>query len=499
MLVVEMRFLPFNDVRILIMTSSKSIKTNIILNCIKTAMSVIFPLITFPYISRILGTVGIGKINFSSSIVSYFTLLAALGVTTYALREGAAIRSKEKERDLFFNQVFTINFLSMCFAYLALAITVFISAKLQDYIILIFIHSLTLFFNWIGVEWVFNIYEDYLYITLRSFIVQLTSLVLMFILVRTPSDYIVYVCITVFASGGSYLFNYLCSGKYHRPRITKNCNIKKHLWPMLILAANLVAITVYVNADTTMIGFMLDEHNVGLYATAVKIYTIVKHIMAAVIASATARLSYYYLNGKKPEFDSLLEKMGKGLIMLCLPAMTGLFMTSSDVIALLAGSEYVGSIIPLKILSFSIVCATLGSFYSNYGLIIARREITVLIVTVLSALINILLNVFLIPAFGINGAAITTLISELFVFVVCAIKSELNIYKKFIRTIIIASIGCIWIVIICSISYKIESMILRLALSIILSGIGYIAVLIVFKEQLVISEIYRIKTKFLER
>ena len=138
----------------------KSLKINVLLNCFKTVMSIIFPFVTFPYISRILGPVGVGKINFGSSIVSYFSLLGSLGVITYGVREGAAIRENPKKRNGFFDELFTVNFLSSICASIVLMIIISTVPQLKNYRLLILLQSLIIYCNWIGVDWIYNIYED---------------------------------------------------------------------------------------------------------------------------------------------------------------------------------------------------------------------------------------------------------------------------------------------------------------------------------------------------
>lgn len=470
------------------MPVKKSMKSNIVLNSIKTAMGFIFPLIAFPYVSRVLGTVGLGKVNFSNSIISYFALAASLGVVSYSIREGSAVREKEIERNKFFNEVFTVNFISMLISYTVLFVLALVSVKLHDYFTLILIQSLTMMFSWIGVEWVFNIYEDYFQITLRSFIAQLVSLLLMFVFVKSPNDYAVYALITVLASGGSYVFNYVYAGKYYRPKLTIHCNIKKHIVPMLVLAANTFAVTIYVNSDTTMIGLFLDDHHVGLYSTAVKVYNIVKHVMAAVIASATPRVSFYYHNGENSKYHSLLTKMAQILLIVALPAMIGLFMTSEDVVLVIAGNEYINSTATLKVLSFALIFATFGSYCATYGLIVQRKEKTLLTHTTISALVNVVLNLFMIPMLGILGAAITTLISELYVCVAFSILTEFKVVlRKCIHTIVTCVVSCLIIVLICYFMRSISNIYIGLIASVITSACAHLLMVFIRKEELALS------------
>ena len=471
------------------------IKKNIVLNCFRTALGILFPLITFPYISRVLGASGVGKISFASSIISYFSFLAALGVTTYAIREGAALKEDIQKRNVFFNEVFSINFLSMALSYLLLGVLLIVSVKLQDNSLLLAVFSLNLFFNWLGVEWIYNIYEDFAYITKRAVAVQLLSLVMMFAFVKTEGDFVIYACITVLASGGAFVFNYLHAKKYYRPKLVLHCNVRTHLKPMLLLGANLVAVVIYVNADTTMLGYMIDEREVGLYSTAVKVYSIIKHIVVAVVATATARLSFFYHNGQKDEYKSLAVKMAKVLLLFAVPASIGIFMLSDEIILLIAGEAYLESSLILKILSFAIIFATFGCYFSTYDLIISRREKKVLLFTSISAVVNILLNIFFIPYLGARGAAITTVISEFVVFIAFAKLAKIELYRNILNTMLTVALATMWVVAVCLFFSFIDFFVVKLVVSIFVSVLGYIGIVLLRKEDVAIKEFYAMKIK----
>ncbi len=172
--------------------SSSSLKINMVLNAVNGFMNVIFPLITFPYISKTLGVTEIGKVNFTNSFISYFILLAGLGINAYAIREGARIRNKSEEINKFASQVFTINILSAVSSYILLFIIVNIFDTLDSYKKSIFIYSIIILSTTIGADWIFTIYEDFLWTTIRKFVVKIVSLVLMFLFIKEPSDTIKY-------------------------------------------------------------------------------------------------------------------------------------------------------------------------------------------------------------------------------------------------------------------------------------------------------------------
>lgn len=186
----------------------KSLRKNAVLSAGQKLLSIVFPLITFPYISRVLRVEDIGKINFANSIVSYFVLLSSLGILNYATREGARIRDNKEEFNQFCKEIFTINILSTCVAYAALIVACLVSSKIRSYEILILIQSFSIIGGTIGINWIYTIEEDYLYITIRTLIVQAISVVLMLTMVKIEDDYLIYAAISTFATVGANIFNF---------------------------------------------------------------------------------------------------------------------------------------------------------------------------------------------------------------------------------------------------------------------------------------------------
>ena len=142
---------------------------NAVLNGIRSGLSILFPLITYPYAFRVLKVEGIGKVNYSLSIVNFFILFAGLGISTYAVREGAKVKNDRKEIEKFSSEIFSINIFSMFFSYFSLALCMICINKFRLYTELIIIQSISIFFVTIGFEWINSIYEDYVYIVIRCF------------------------------------------------------------------------------------------------------------------------------------------------------------------------------------------------------------------------------------------------------------------------------------------------------------------------------------------
>lgn len=431
----------------------KSLKLNAVLNVIKSLMGIVFPLITFPYVTRILHVEYLGRVNYAQSLVSYFSLIAGLGISTYAMREGAKVRNKRESFQRFCNEIFTINLLTTAVAYGLLFILLFCVQQLAQYRQLIILISLSIIFTTIGIDWVNSIYEDYVVIAARSVIIQIVNLCLLFAFVKSENDYYIYAFLTVFPQMAICVCNFFYCRKYCNIRVIKQSNIKKHIKPMLTLFANNIAVTLYCNADLTMIGWMLSDYYVGIYSVAVKVYTIIRSLLASIFIVCIPRLSSFVGTSQKDKFRNLVNDITCVLIILALPAVTGLWLLAEPIVRVLAGADYTNSIMTLKILSLAIPFSVFGGVITNCINVPMTKESINLKATVIAAVTNIGLNIIMIPVFQQNGAALTTVLAEFTVIVVCFI-GDVRLKKIFAWTSVLTTLfqslaGCVGVGLVC--------------------------------------------------
>lgn len=476
----------------------KSIKVNMILNGIKGLLSVLFPLITFPYVSKILGVENIGKYNFASSIINYFTLLAGLGISTYAIREGARIRDDKDNLNKFCKEMFTINIISTIISYLLLIILLFLVPKFHSYTVLLLILSLQIIFSTFGIEWIYSIYEDFKFITIRSIVFQLLGLILMFSFVHTKNDLYVYAIITVIASVGSNIINFFYSKKYCNVSITKKFNLKKHIKPIMVLFATTVAVTIYVNSDITVLGFLTNDYHVGIYSVSTKIYTIIKSLLASIVTVTIPRFSSLLSKKKNDEFKETAEEVYKILLTVVIPSIVGIICLRKEIILIIAGESYLDAQLSLAILSVAMIICLGAYFYGQAMLVPLKQENKVLKITIVSAFINIVLNFILIPFWKENAAAFTTLLAELIAFLYCKYETKKIIkLDSFVNVFIKCVVGCIPIIFIDLIIKKLfNNFIIATVLIVILSVIAYLIVEIILKNDIVLYYLNKIKSKF---
>ena len=461
----------------------KSITINLIANGIKTLMSVLFPLITFPYASRVLGAAGIGKVNYASSIISYFSLFAALGISTYAVREGSQIRDDKERFNKFAKEMLNINLVTTFLSYICLTIFLFLPI-LADYKNLLIIFSIGIVFTTIGMEWLFIIKEEYAYITKRAILFQFVSLVLLFLLVRSKEDYIWYASLTVISSGGSAILNFFYSRKFVNWRKKYHCEYRKHIKPILLIFGTSLASSIYMTMDTTMLGAMKGDTSTGIYTAAVKINSVINTLLNTISATILPRVSYYIGNGLKNEYRELMKVSTDILFMIAMPIAIGMICTSDILIVLFSGTEFISGSFAAKILSVKLIIGAVNRILAYQICIPYKKDKEVLISTVAGAAFNLLANVVLINFFDVSGAAIATLCSELIVFCVLTvyIRPFFETYSLYKRMPVYFC-GSIWFLAVREVvDICITDIVLKLVVTICICGLGYFIFLIIIKD-----------------
>ena len=478
----------------------KSLKLNSFMNTFKTFMSLVFPLITYPYALRILQVNNIGMNNFANSIVSYFALVAGLGITRYATREGARKRDDSKVFNVFANQMFTLSLIATGIAYLALFISLICIEPLQPYANLILVNSMTILGTTIGMDWVNSAEEEYVYITLRTILFQIISMILLFAFVHDENDLIKYAWISVISNVGANCLNFFYIRKYVKLRIEFR-GLKEHFAPVMWLFASTIATTIYVNSDTTMLGLFCGDYSVGLYSVATKIYTILKQLLAASIVVALPRLSNYWANGNTTEFKNTINSVFNTFMTLLLPIMVGVFMLAPEAIEIIGGKSYLEGVTALRILSISLGFSVIGIFYTNAMMLPMKREKQTTIIMIISAITNFILNFIFIPMAAQNGAAFTTVIAELIVMV-CQIyvMSKDKVFHPNKKLLFQVFWGCLGIIVVCFCIGRINlNLVLRTILC-VTGSIGiYFVILFKLKNDLVCNSIGALQKKIAKK
>lgn len=463
----------------------KSMTINAVLNTSRTALSILFPLITYPYAARVLGVVNIGAVHYTASIISYFILLAELGITTYAMREGSRYRDEPIKLEVFAGEVFSIGLLASIVSSLLLVFCIFLVPGLKSYTALLLVQSISVLGNCLAINWIYTIKEDYGFIALRALIVHILALVLLFVFVKTQDDYVIYAATTVIANTGANIFNFIYARRYCHIHLNHFKSFKKHLKSIFIIFGSNVTATIYGNSDKTLLGAIAGDYSVGLYGTSVNVYTALKSCISAIALSTLPRLSFYKSNKMEDDYQNMANSIFCSMLIILLPVVMGVVCVSDDIILLIAGRNYLSASLSLKILSFGLFFSLIAIFYTSVVLLPNHQELTVMKGSAISATLNIVLNLFILSTYKQNGAAFTTLLSEMFMCVYEAYKShaliKLNIDKRLIVSSVCGCISFIPLTILIN-SLKLQ-FIIELMLSLIICASVYILFLKVFGKK----------------
>ena len=479
------------------MTHNNSIKKNFIMNALLTMSSFIFPLITFPYVSRVLLPVGTGKVSFATSLISYFNMFAKLGIPTYGIRACAKVRDDREELTRTAHELLLINLVMNVISYMTFFLCVTFVPRLRDEHTLYIIISFTILLTSIGMEWLYKGLEQYTYITVRSIVFKFVALIAMFLLIHKQEDYVVYGAITIFAASASNILNLINAHKYIDLKPIGNYNFKRHLKPVLIFFAMSCATTIYTNLDTVMLGFMTTDTEVGYYNAAVKIKVILVSVVTSLGTVLLPRASYYIQTGELKEFRRITRKALNFVILIATPLMLYFIYFAKEGIFFLSGNAYVGSIVPMQVIMPTLLLIGITNILGIQILVPMGREKVVLYSEIAGAIVDVIVNALLIPKYASTGAAIGTLVAEFAVLVVqyWTLKNEVrNSFEQihYIRiaiALVLGSVASLWV--------KLLSLgnFITLVISAALFFGVYVLVLLIFKEEMVLEILGTFKLK----
>ncbi len=399
------------------MSKQKSIKVNFIMNAILTMSSFIFPLITFPYVSRILLPEGMGKVALATAVVAYFALLARLGIPMYGIRACAEVRDDKTQLSKVVHELFLINLGMTAFSYLLYFGTVFAVPSFRTEAVLYFIIGSTLFFETIGVEWLYKGLEEYSYITYRSIFFKIIALIATFLFIHTGEDYIKYGAITILAASASNLLNFYNLRKYITFKPFSDYSFKPHIKSILIFFATTCAIVVYTQLNTVILGLMKTNADVGLYDSAMKIKNILVSVVTALGAVLLPRASYYVKQGLMEDFSRISAKAIHFVCILALPLMVYFMLFATNGIHFLSGNRFDGAILPMQIIMPTIFLIGLTNIIGLQVLVPLGKEKEVFYSVVGGGIVDLLACLILIPHYSVVGAAVGNLLAEATVFV----------------------------------------------------------------------------------
>lgn len=430
----------------------KSIKLNFIMNVLLTVSSFIFPIITFPYVSRILEPAGLGKVTVATSFISYFVMVSQFGIPTYGIRACAKVRDDRIALTKTVHELLAINCIMSIIAYAAFFVMLAFVPQLRQEKALYCIVSLSVLFNTLGMEWLYKALEHYTYITIRSVVFKLIAAFLMFGLIHNSDDYIIYGAISIFAASASNVMNFVHAHKYIGMKPVGDYHLRPHIKAVTIFFLMACATTIYTNLDAVMLGFMTTDADVGYYDAAVKVKSVLVGIVTSLGAVLLPRVSYYAQNAQMEEFKAIAKKALNFVFLFALPLMIYFMLFARQSVYILAGGAYEASILPMRIIMPSVFLIGVTNILGIQILVPLGREKYVLYSEIAGAVVNIIINLLLIPRFAAIGAAVGTLAAEAVVLTVqlIALRKARGVlftsvhYVKIVIALCLSAAASVW-------------------------------------------------------
>lgn len=395
-----------------------SIKFNFIMNALLTVSAIIFPMITFPYISRVLLVEGSGKVAFAISVVSYFTMFASLGVPTYGIRACAKVRDDKEKLSATVHELLIINGITTAIIYVLFFLSLAIVPKFAGQKELLLVVSFSIALNTMGAQWLYSALEQYSYITFCSLGFKILGIVLMFALIHAPSDYILYGAISALASYGSGILNLINLRKYISFKKADEYDFRRHLKPIATFFCMSAAISIYTNLDMVMLGFMKTDADVGYYNAAIKVKTILVSVVTSLGTVLLPRLSFYIEKGEKEAFQKTVVKAFHFVLAGGSALMIFFMIFSKESILILSREAFLPAVLPMQLLMITLLLIGLSNITGIQILTPMGREMVVLKSIIAGAVVDFVLNLVLIPRYASSGAAFATVIAEAVVLVV---------------------------------------------------------------------------------
>jgi len=477
----------------------RSVKVNALLNVIYTITNMIFPLITYPYVTRVLSAVGMGKVSFFTSVSNYAIMFGSLGISTYGIRAVAKVRDDEKELSKVASELFILNSIITDIVLIALLVSVPFVKKFSAEPVLLIINMLIIASTPFGLNWLYSGLEQYGYITKRTIAFKTISLVLVFLFVRSKEDYPIYAAITAFSSIGAYVCNWFYAKKFVHFGKGNGLEFKKHFRPMVFLFASILAVSVYTNLDTIMLGFINGDRQVGLYSVASKIKWLLLSAVNAVSAVLLPRLSNYIGNNEIEKYNQTLKKSVSFVFIVTIPLTIFFMCEAYDTIYFLGGEDYTEAVPCMLFLMPILIISGFSNVTGNQVLIPQGRDSQFMTAVCVGAVVDIVLNALLMPKYMCTGAAAATLAAELTQMSIQFHFSKKDILKNIdFKTLIKASLAGVIAGLIISVlreQLRFHS-IINLIITCVIYIIVYLGCLLLLREQYskeILNEIFHKK------
>lgn len=396
----------------------KSLSKGGVYYLIYNVLNMAFPFLTGMYVARILLSENIGIVGAAQNVSRYFVILAFLGIPTYGLREISKVRDNQQERSKLFSELYVINLISTIVFLIAYLILIFAVPEYRRQLPLYLIVGIAIALNAFNISWLFEGMEQFQFISIRNIIFKGVSFLFLVLFVKSDDDVLMYALVTVVGTAGNYIVNMFYAPRYVKFTL-KDLDLRRHMKSILYLVVVNLAIELYSLVDITMMNFMCpDKTCIAYYKYAIAIKVMLLQIVNTFTMVLVPRISYYYKEGKLDDFNKLLSKALKMIMICAIPMIVGIYFTADTLIVKIYGEQYIVSATLLKVLSLLLFISPVGYLLGSRVLLASNHENRMVISVGCGAIVNIIGNTLLIPRYAEYGAAIASVFSEIVVMAV---------------------------------------------------------------------------------
>ncbi len=470
-------------------------KKNFLFNLLLSFSNILFPIISFPYVARILGPEGIGKVQFIFSYAQYFSVFAALGIPVYGIKEIAKYKGNPDKISSVFLSLSTIFFLTSLFAAILYFSSVILLPFFKDQQPMYLLAGAMVFLSFTYSDWYYAGKEDFKIIAIRSLVVKAIALILLYTWVKTAQDLYPYLAVLIFTIIGNQVYGFALVFVKDKQSFS-SLALRTHIKPLLFIFGATAASSIYTVWDTILLGFLSNATAVGFYTASIKIVKLLLPFVTSVGAVAIPSLAHKFANNKLEEVKITIHDSFYFLVFLTIPMAIGIYILAPELIIIFSGKAFSASVIPMQILSLLPLLVGFGYLFAFQILIPAEKNKEVFIAMLAGLIISAAFNLILVPHFSEVGAACATIATEIGVTIIYYYYTrkyfQFDYPWKFFGQSLIAAL--LFIPVVLSIRALLDNIYLMATLSIIACTLLYGLVhLLVFKNIFLLKYLRRKK------
>ena len=452
---------------------------NYLYNLSYQILTIILPIITVPYVTRIFTSEDLGNYGFYNSIVSYFSLFAMLGIGIYGTKQIAAASDVNSA----FWNIYAIQLIASILAISVYVIAIFSIPQMRGIIPLIL--GIVLFAKMLDISWLFAGKEDFKKITLRNTVVKVTGVISIFTFIKSSEDLYLYVfLIVIFDFLGQFVMWIPAKKFIKRPSFNMKI-MKKNLHPIVLLFLPQIAISLYVVLDRTLLGLLGSYSDVGIYEQGQKLISILLTVVSSLGTVMVPRVANLLFERKDKEAQNMVKFSFILYNLIIFPMIFGLIAVNEVFVKFFLGKNFQDVKYVLYIIVFNIMFVGWTNILGYQVLVVRNKNKEFMLSTTIPAFVSVAVNIAVIPLLGYIGASITAVVVELLAFAIqwyyCRnIINKNLLFNKDLAKIICSSLVMFGAVMLCKMTLGLDG-IIGLIIYLAVGGISYLGMIFLLK------------------